>query len=77
MGNSVFVLVTSGFLASAAAIAMLGWSSVRAARQGQVERRRQVVLDAYAEREIARERLRKAARAERDSSPHGTILQLP
>jgi hypothetical protein len=77
MLNSAVVLVTSGFLALAAAIGTLGWSSVKAARRGQVERRRQLVLDAYAEREIARERLRKAARARRDSSPHGTILQLP
>ncbi len=77
MVNSVFVLVTSGFLAFAAAMATLGWSGVKAARRGQVERRRQVVLDAYAEREIARERLRKAAQATRNSSPHGTILQLP
>jgi len=77
MVSSVFVLVTSGFLALAAAIGTLGWSGVKAARRGQVERRRQLVLDAYAEREIAREQIRKAARTTRDASPHGTILQLP
>jgi len=77
MINSVVVLVTSGALATTAVISMLGWSGVRAARRGEVERRRQVVLDAYAEREIARERQRKAVRITRNSSPHGTVLQLP
>jgi hypothetical protein len=77
MINSAIVLVTSGALAMAAAIGMLGWSGVRAARRGEVERRRQVVLDAYAEREVAREQQRKAARFTRKSSRHGTVLQLP
>jgi len=77
MLNSAVVLVTSGTMALAAAIGMLGWSSAKAAQRGQVERRRRVVLDAYAEREIAREQQRKAARFRRDYSPHGTILQLP
>ena len=77
MINSAVVLVTSGAMVMAAAISMLGWSGVRAARRGEVERRRQVVLDAYAEREIARERQRKAARTSRNSSIHGTLLQLP
>ena len=39
--------------------------------------RRQVVLDAYAEREIARDLQRKAKSTRRAPSPHGTILQLP
>ena len=77
MLNSAVVLVTSGFLALAAAIGTLGWSSVKAARRGQVERRRQLVLDAYAEREIARESQKKAERTSRAASLHGTILQLP
>jgi hypothetical protein len=74
MINGVVVLVMSGSLALTAAIGMLGWSGARAAKRGQVERRRQLVLDAYAEREIARERIRKAGM--RNPSPHGTILQL-
>lgn len=77
MINSVVVLVTSGLLAVTAAVSALGWSGVRAARRGETERRRQVVLDAYAEREIARELQRKAKSTRRGSSPHGTILQLP
>ena len=77
MINSAVVLVTSGLLAVTAAVSMLGWSGVRAARRGEVERRRQVVLDAYAEREIARELQRKAKSTSRASSSHGTILQLP
>ena len=77
MMNSAVVLVTSGLMAMAAAISMLGWSGVRAARRGEVERRRQVVLDAYAEREIARERQQKGVRISRNSSPHGIILRLP
>ena len=77
MMNSAVVLVTSGLMAMAAAISMLGWSGVRAARRGEIERRRQVVLNAYAEREIARERQQKGARISRNSSSHGTILRLP
>jgi hypothetical protein len=77
MMNSAVVLVTSGLVAMAAAFSMLGWSGARAARRGEVERRRQVVLDAYAEREIARERQRKAAHVSRNSSIHGTLLRLP
>jgi hypothetical protein len=77
MINSAVVLVTSGLLAMAAAVSVLGWSSVRAARRGEAERRRQVVLDAYAEREIARELQRKAKRTRHAPSSHGTILQLP
>jgi hypothetical protein len=77
MINSAVVLVTSGLLAMAAAVSMLGWSGARAARRGDVERRRHVVLDAYAEREIARDLQRKAKSTRHASSSHGTILQLP
>jgi hypothetical protein len=36
----------------------------------------QTVLDAFAEREIARERIRRDARHTRRPTPHGKILQL-
>jgi hypothetical protein len=75
MENSTIVLVISGVLGLAGAMGILWLSRLRAARRWQGERRLQVVLDAFAEREIARERLRKAARRIRKSSPHGTILQ--
>jgi hypothetical protein len=74
--TSAFLLVGFAVVASAAAIAFLWWSSVRADHRWQTEKRLQAVLDVYAEREIARERLRKAARGGQDYSPHGTILQL-
>jgi len=74
--TSAFVLVGFGAVASAAAIAFLWWSSVRAADRWQTEKRLQAMLDVYAEREIARERLRKAAQQGQNYSPHGTILQL-
>ena len=76
MASSVIGLVTIGVLASSAVIAGLSWLDARSRRRGQLERRQQALLDVYAEREIARERLRKSARKMQKSSPHGTILQL-
>ncbi len=76
MASSVLGLVTLGVLTSAAVILTLWWSSARADRRWQLDRRRRALLDVYAEREIAREQLRKAARQMQNSSPHGTILQL-
>jgi hypothetical protein len=76
MASSVIGLVTIGVLASAAVIAGLSWLDARSSRRGQLERRQQALLDVYAEREIARERLQKSARKMQKSSPHGTILQL-
>jgi len=74
--TSAFMLVGLGVVASAAAVAFLWWSSVRAAHRRQTERRLHAVLDVYAEREIARELRRKAAQQRQNYSPHGTILQL-
>lgn len=73
---SVLIVAASAVAAATAIVGFLGWSSLRAAQQGQVERRRHMLLDAYAEREIARERIRKTARRIRNATPHGTILQL-
>ena len=75
MTTSAILLVILGVLASAAAVAILWGFSIRASHQGQIERRLQAVLNVYAEREIARERVRKNARKGRNYSPHGTILQ--
>ncbi len=75
MENSTIILVISGVLGLAAAMGILWLSRLRAARRWQVERRLQSVLDVFAEREIAREQVRKAARRIRNSSPHGIILQ--
>jgi hypothetical protein len=74
--TSAILLVILGVLASAAAVATLWGFSVRASHQGQMERRLQTVLNVYAEREIARESVRKNARKDRNYSPHGTVLQL-
>jgi hypothetical protein len=76
MNSSAIGLVTLAVLASAAVMAGTWWSSARSARRLQLERRQQRVLDLYAEREIAREQLLKAARRLKNSSPHGNILQL-
>ncbi len=76
MENGVLIVLASAVAAATAIIGVLGWSSLRAARSGQLERRLHLIFDAYAEREIARERIRKAARKIQNSSPHGTILQL-
>jgi hypothetical protein len=75
MESSTILLLIFGVLALASAMSILWLSRLRAARRWQGERRLQVLLDAFAEREIARERLRNAAHRIRKSSPHGTILQ--
>jgi len=74
--TSAILLLILGVLASAAAVAILWGFSVRASHQGQMERRLQAILNVYAEREIARERVRNKTRKDRDYTPHGTILQL-
>jgi hypothetical protein len=76
MESGVLIVLGSAVAAATAIVGFLSWSSFRAAHNGQVERRLQMILDAYAEREIARERIKRAARKNQNATPHGTILQL-
>lgn len=76
MEIGVLIGLAAAVAAATAIVGFLAWSSFRAARSGQLERRLHLIFDAYAEREIARERIRKAARKIQNSSPHGNILQL-
>jgi len=70
------ILVTAGIAAAAAIVGGIGLSGLRAAQRGRVEQRLQTVFDAFAEREIAREKIRRDRRHTRRPTPHGTILQL-